>query len=448
MKPRNGVSLWAGLMGLLLIPTFAGASGETAEHTASRFIQVAAKTKFDRTAIANEGVSLEAFRSDSVWGFATPETVRQLQAKGFKILGDFEAAVGRGGHETLDFPPADARFHNYAEVTSTLKSLNMRHADITRMSSIGQTLEGREIWALHINTSPDALAARSSNKPGVIIMGAHHAREHLSVEIPLMFAEHLLANREDSRVATLLEGRDIWIIPMVNPDGAEFDIATGRYRMWRKNRRNNGDGTTGVDLNRNYGYQWGTGGSSSSGSSDTFMGPTPFSEPETQAIKAFVEAHLNAKVLLTVHTFSELILYPWGHKYDGIENARDLQVFETMARTMAGWNRYKPQQASDLYIASGDTTDWAYGTHGIFAFTFELSPASQWDGGFYPGAGVIDRVFNDNLRPLLYLLDVADDPYKVLAGNSVETRYPGGSWLKNYVEPTIPYSSFWQKHPY
>lgn len=443
MQPRIGQFIYAGIISLLLV-THAQADLDSAHSEASRFIQVAAKTKFDRTAIANLGVSLEAFRSDSVWGFATPATVAELKAQGFKVLGDFEAAVGRGGHEALDFPAADARFHNYAEVTASLRSLNSRHADISRLSSIGQTLEGREIWALHINTSPEALSAKSSSKPGYIVMGAHHAREHLSVEIPLMFAEHLLANRGDARIATLLEGRDIWIIPMVNPDGAEYDIATGRYRMWRKNRRINGDGTFGVDLNRNYSFGWGTGGSSNNGSDDTYMGRTPFSEPETQAIKNFVEAHLNAKVLLTVHTYSELILYPWGGKYDPIPNTRDRQVFETMASTMASWNRYKPQQASDLYIASGDTTDWAYGEHGIFAFTFELSPANAWGGGgFYPGAGVIDRVFNDNLRPMLYMLDVADDPYKVISQNVA-----GAGWLKNYVEPAIPYESFWNRHPY
>jgi carboxypeptidase T len=406
-----------------------------------RFVQIAAKTREQRSAIANLGVSLEAFRSDSVWGFATPQALTRLRDGGFRVLGDFDAQVARGGHEGLDFPPNDSRFHNYAEALAMLKSLNSRNADITRLQSIGKSTEGRDIWALHINTSPDALLAGRSAKPGAIFMGAHHAREHLSVEVPLMLAEHLLSNREDARIGALLDSRDLWIIPMVNPDGAEWDISTGRYKMWRKNRRNNGDGTFGVDLNRNYGFKWGTGGSDKDTSSDVYMGPEPFSEPESKAIRDFVEAHLNAKVLLTFHTFSELILYPWGHTYDGIGSARDLQTFEKMARTMAEWNRYKPQQSSDLYIASGDTTDWAYGEHQIFAFTFELSPKSMWDGGFYPGQGVIDRVFNDNLRPCLYLIDVADDPYKVL-GNQ-----PTG-WLKNYVEPSVPAHLAWSDRPY
>ena len=405
---------------------------------ANRFVQIEARTREERTRIANLGVSIEAVRSDSVWGLV-PETLRdQLKREGIRILGDFDEKVARGGHESgFDFPGPDSRFHNYSELTTALQGLATRNSDIARVHSIGKTIEGRDMWAININTTPADLAKGSSGKPGMIYMGNHHAREHLSLEVPLMFAEYLLNNRNDKLVGKLIESRDIWIVPMVNPDGAEYDIATGKYRSWRKNRRKNADGTWGVDLNRNYSYQWGTGGSSNDGSSEVFMGPRPFSEPETQAIRDFIEAHLNAKVLLTFHTYSELVLYPWGHTYDPVENNRDHQVFETMAKTMAGWNKYTPEQTSELYIASGDTTDWAYGTHGIFAFTFELSPASPWDGGFYPGAKVIDKVFQDNLKPCLYLLEFADDPYRVLGPK------PSSYGLRNYVEPQAP--MWWQK---
>jgi carboxypeptidase T len=350
-------------------------------------------------------------------------------------------SVGRGGHEnSFDFPVGDARFHNYTELTAELQALQNRNADIARVHSIGKSTEGRDIWAIHLNTSTADLEAASSNKPGVIFMGNHHAREHVSLEVPLMLVQYLLDHRRDARVASLLDSRDIWVVPMVNPDGVEFDISTGKYKWWRKNRRDNGNGTYGVDLNRNYSYGWGTGGSSKDTSSDIYMGPTPFSEPETQVIKRFVESHLNAKMLLSFHTFSELILYPWGGKYDPVPNQRDHEVFVKMAKTMAKWNRYTPEQASELYIASGDTTDWAYGEHGIFAFTFELSPSDMMDGGFYPGAGAIDRIFNDNLQPCLYMMDVADDPYKVL------NNRPAG-FLHNYVEPSIDESLHWQPHP-
>jgi carboxypeptidase T len=379
-----------------------------------KFIQIAADNKDERSQIVNQGVSIEFVRSDSVWGIANDKAIKRLRDAGFKVLGEHDLSVGRGGHQsTFDFPRDDSRFHDYRRTQAALQNLRNSNADIASLVVIGQSLEGRNITALHINTTPEALKKKQSNKPGVVFMGNHHAREHLSVEIPLMLAEYLLKNRAEPKIATLLDTRDIWIIPMVNPDGSEWDIAAGRYKFWRKNRRNNGNGTFGVDLNRNYGFMWGTGGSSNDGSSDVYMGREPFSEPESLAIKNFIDSHLNTKVLLSYHTFSELILYPWGHSNDPIPNAQDRATFEKMAQTMSQWNKYTPQQSSDLYIASGDTTDWAYGTHGIFAFTFELSPRDMFDGGFYPGE-IMERVFADNLQPALYMIDVADNPRKVL----------------------------------
>ena len=239
------------------------------------------------------------------------------------------------------------------------------------------------------------------------IEAGHHAREHLSMEMPILYAEHLVNSYgKDDVITDLLDKRDIYFIPMLNADGAEFDISTGSYKMWRKNRKSNGNSNcAGVDLNRNYGFHWGTGGSSDNTCSDVFMGPTAFSEPETRAVKQFVESRPNLKILLTFHTFSELILYPWGHKYEPIANAKDLSAYKTMAQTMARWNGYTPEQSSELYIASGDTTDWSYGTLGIFSFTFELSPKDMWGGGgFYPGSGAINTTFQANLQPVIRFL--------------------------------------------
>jgi carboxypeptidase T len=120
--------------------------------------------------------------------------------------------------------------------------------------------------------------------------------------------------------------------------------------------------------------------------------------------------------LLSFHSFSELILYPWGHSYDPISQLKDRQVHEVMAKKMSTWNGYTPQQASQLYIASGDTTDWSYGEHRIISFTFELDPKNTGfgGGGFYPGAKVIPDVIRKNIEPALYLIEHADNPYRVL----------------------------------
>jgi len=398
-----------------------------------KFLQLKAETKSDRNQIANLGFSIESVKTGSVWGFADPDTLRNIKEAKLEILGSFDPSVAKGGHGSgfSDFPSEDSNFHNYSELIKALRKLNTDHPEITRLTSIGKSMEDRDIWAFNINTSKEDLEKGTSNRPGVIYMGTHHAREHLSTELPLMYIAHLLENKNNPTVKSLLENRDIWVIPMVNPDGVEWDIIGDRYKMWRKNRRDNRDGNYGVDLNRNYSYGWGRGGSSGSTGSDIYRGEAPFSEPETQTIKSFVESHLNSKILVSVHTFSELILYPWGHTDSPISNEKDRQAFQNMAETMARWNKYTPQQSSDLYIASGDTTDWAYGEHGIFAFTFELSPRSMWEGGFYPGQRYIDKVFQDNLRPLLYLLEIADDPYQVV------NNQPTG-FLSNYIEPKLP----------
>ncbi len=210
----------------------------------------------------------------------------------------------------------------------------------------------------------------------------------------------------------ILNSYEVFIIPRLNADGADFDVATGSYRTWRKNRTKNSDGNFGVDLNRNYGYGWGGAGASTSTKDETYRGPNAFSEPETQAIKNWIEQTPQISVLLSYHTFSQLVLWPWGHLSGKVSDAKDLSVFENMGKKMATMTGYRPMKSGDLYLASGDTCDWAYGEHGIFAFTFELDPRNFWDGGFYPGYGIVEQVFQKNIEPALYLIESADNPYK------------------------------------
>lgn len=388
-----------------LASSLAEASDET------YWMKIKAKDKIERTRIANIGAVIEFVGDDYVIALGNEEEFQAVEKTG-KLEQSFIYNFA-----LMDFPPNDANFHNYNELLKELKDLADSAPDIVKYEVIGKSLEGRDIVNLRISTD----LPNSHLKPAVSFLGTHHAREHLSTEVPLLLAHYLVDEfkKDNLRIINYLHTREINIMPLVNPDGSEYDIASGRYQAWRKNRARNNDGSYGVDLNRNYGYMWGSGGSSTNPRSDVFMGPRPFSEPETQAVKAFVEGKTNITTLLTFHTYSELILYPWGHKYDSIETARDLKVFQTMASTMAQWNQYTPQQASDLYIASGDTTDWAYGAHKIFAFTFELDPKNSWGtDGFYPGQAKIPVAFRKNLEPCLYLIEHADNPYRVADGRS------------------------------
>lgn len=370
------------------------------------WMKVKASTKEDRTKIHNTGATIESVQDDYVTVLAKQNEKVALEKMG---IVDVSFAFTP---EMMDFPPNDSQFHNYNEIIAAIETLKNKNKDLVQVEVIGQSVEGRNI----INIKIAANSANELSQPAIVFMGTHHAREHVSTEIPLLLAQYLVDqyNSGNEQIQQLLKTRIVHIIPMVNPDGVEWDISTGSYKMWRKNRTKNADGTFGVDLNRNYGYMWGGEGASANPNSDIYRGSKPFSEPETQAIKKFVEERKNITTLLTFHTFSELILYPWGHKYEGIQDEADRKVHETMAQTMAKWNGYKAQPSSALYITSGDTTDWSYGEHKIISFTFELDPASMWEGGFYPGQGIIETVFKKNLKPALYLIENTDNPYKVI----------------------------------
>lgn len=311
-----------------------------------------------------------------------------------------------------DFPAGDEKYHTYDEVISMLKGFATNYSNIVEYKVLGKSIEGRDIPLIRLTNKKNR-----KNKfftPGIVFLGTHHAREHLSTEVPLLILEHLVSSyASNSHIKNLIDSRDIYFIPLVNPDGALYDIKGKRYKMWRKNRVRNNNGSYGVDLNRNYSRFWGGSGASSSPRSDIYHGPRAFSEPETIAIKKFLEETANLRFVLSFHTYSELILYPWGGSYSGV-GGKDQDVFEKMARKMSQWNNYKPMQASGLYIASGDTCDYAYGELNIFCFTFELSPKDFFSGGFYPGAGIIDKTFKANLNPALYMIESAADPYQVL----------------------------------
>ncbi|KYG68358.1 carboxypeptidase [Bdellovibrio bacteriovorus] len=375
------------------------------------WMKVRAKDKFERSLIANTGLAIETTREDFVVGVGSLEEKNAIER-----LGLLEVSFPLT--DAMDFPAKDAAFHNYAEMTEKLRTLVNNHSSISQMTSIGKSVEGRDIWAIRISGN----LAEADTLPATVFMGGHHAREHLSIELPIYYVEYLLTeySKGNPRIQRLVNGRDIHFIPMVNPDGAEYDISTGSYKSWRKNRTRNSNGTYGVDLNRNYAYGWGGEGASTSPNSETYRGPHAFSEPETQAIKKYVDTHENITILLSFHTYSQLILYPWGHVYESIANTQDKQVHETMARKMAEWNGYTPQQSSELYIASGDTTDWSYAEHKIISFTFELDPGnSGWgSGGFYPGAGVIPEVQRKNLEPVLYLIEYSDNPYRAVGSGN------------------------------
>ena len=326
----------------------------------------------------------------------------------------------------LAFPPDFEGYHDYAETVSELQTLAASYPDITDLQSIGQSHQGRELWALRITDQPET---DEEGEQGILIYAGTHAREHLTIEQALYLANDLLQNYGVEGEATnLINNRDIWILPNLNPDGSEYDIDQWQFQppYWRKNRRNNQDGTWGVDLNRNFGYQWGCcGGSSSYTGSDTYRGPTPFSEPESQALRDFVISHPHLTTSFSLHTYGELILWPYGYTYVDIPpdmDADDHQIFQAMASEMAAMNGYTAQQASELYLVDGDHDDWLYGDQGLYAFTWELYSRNS-NPGFYPPDDVISTQTERNRAALRHGISLADDPAKAI-GNGTDMTPP------------------------
>ena len=358
-----------------------------------------------RTALVEQGVAIDAIGADTVTTIVDPAGLAALRKQGLEPL----------SVTPLDFPPADSAYHNYAEMQALLQQTALAYADIMRLTTVGLSLEGRPIMVVKISDEPDL---DDPNEPAVLFFALTHSREHLTVEMALEIIRLFTQGYgNDPALTNLVNTREIWVLPNVNPDGGEYDIAAGVYQYWRKNRRVNYDGTFGVDLNRNYGYRWGCcGGSSATPSSETYRGPSAFSEPETQVVRDFVLAHPDIAVAVSFHTYGELILYPYGYTYTDVPedmNRDDYAAFVALAANVALTNGYTPQQASDLYITSGDAGDWLYGARRIFAFTFEMYPVGS-NPGFYPPADVIERETRRNHAAVEYLAAMADQPRRVI----------------------------------
>ncbi|HLA09847.1 MAG TPA: M14 family metallopeptidase [Pyrinomonadaceae bacterium] len=311
---------------------------------------------------------------------------------------------------TLGNPPIDfSNFHTPTQLDTELTNLAAAHPTIAQIFTIGTSVEGRSIRGIKIS---DNVATNESSEGDVVFVGLHHAREWISAEMALYLAEYLLTNyATDPALQACMNNLQIWIIPVVNPDGYAYSASTAPRRCWRKNRRNNGDGTFGVDLNRNYSYQWGF-GSGAEGSNitseDTYRGPSPFSEPETIAVRDFVQALQNPTTLLTYHSYSELFLRPWSYTNTDPPGEPALRFLaqDSIARIAAVHGHTYAETI--WYNAYGETTDYFWNQARISGFTPELRPSSAIGNpscpGFDPPASTIIPTLEENVPAALALI--------------------------------------------
>ena len=289
------------------------------------------------------------------------------------------------------------------------------------LESLGTTWEGRNIWAVKISDN----VMSDEDEPEVLVMGGHHGNELPAVEIPMKFIEFLADNYgKNLTVTRLVDSREIWVIPMVNPDGHEYSL---EGHEWRKNRRPidlDGDGTidgTGVDINRNYGYRWGqeTGRDATSHdpTSRIYCGPAPFSENETLAVKKLVDSH-NFTVSMSFHTYGQIIYYPWGNAEDA--NGPRQDVLSAMAGEMGELSGYTPMEGRDAYPTTGDSDDWLFANKTCYPFTIEMGTE------YVAPPAQLGPMFQRVLPAMTYAIDMAAEPERAKLPDWTVMAYMSG----------------------
>jgi hypothetical protein len=309
------------------------------------------------------------------------------------------AAIPFGGFRTFD------------QIVAYLDSLSSAHPDImTAKFSVGLTSDGRDIWVVKVSDNPSI----DEDEPEVFYNSLIHAREPAGAAALLNVIRHLVTNYgTDTEATDIVDNRELYFMPVVNPDGYTWNEATNPDGggLWRKNRRIQGS-AVGTDLNRNFDFKWGYDdiGSSPTGSSEVFRGPSPFSEPETQVIRDFVVSR-NFSVCNNIHTYSNLFLWPYG--YDRIYSHQE-DYFHVLGDSLKQYNGYTAEVSWTLYPTNGAADDWMWGDTiskpRFMSITTEIGGNAD---GFWPSPSRIPQLEAENLQPNLFLAKIADNPFKL-----------------------------------
>lgn len=343
-----------------------------------------------------------------------------LKAGGKDIAGvDFERklVVVAAEEPTVAFPDAelvearfvarvpDRQYFTPEKLTAKLKELAAAHPDSAELRELGKSLEGRPIWGFRVR-SPQA--AVRFPRPAVMVDAMHHAREVMTVEIAVDLIEQLLSRRaNDARIEGWLQAFDVWVIPMVNPDG-NARVWAGST-MWRKNTR----GGYGVDINRNYPTNFGAcRGSSSSFGADDYRGPSAASEPETKVVMELAD-EITPSAYLSYHTFSEIVIHPYGCPGKLIEpefRAKHLELSRGIAAKLirdSGSGSYIAGASYELlYPTDGGSIDHIWRKHRAYSFVVEANSSRN---GFQPSYALRDTTVRRQRLGWAYLFDSIRD---------------------------------------
>ncbi len=336
-------------------------------------------------------------------------------------------------------------FCTYTEMLAHLDTMHALFPNLIsqRQALPGQTIQGRDVYWLRISDNPNI----SEDEPGVFYNALIHAREPGSMQQMLYYMYYLLENyNSDSEIKTLVDNTQLYFVPCVNPDGYIYNETTSPNGggLWRKNRQSNSNGSIGVDLNRNFGFEWGHDnyGSSPNPTSNTYRGEYPFSEPETQILKSFGEL-FDFSLVMNYHSYGNLLLHPWG--YVSYLTPPDYPQIRQMASYITYKNNFDFGSPSKLlYLVNGDATDWFYGHQDSDAQRYAYTPevGLQEDGFWPPIENIIPQCqdcLEMNLRAAQmvgFMADIMDD------GSANITQTEG--WLSFSLQRTglsnLPFS--------
>ena len=292
-------------------------------------------------------------------------------------------------------------YFTYAEMLANLDSMASKYPNlITVKRGIpgGVTIEGDSILFVKISDNPTI----DETEPEALYTALHHAREPGGLSNLIFYMWYLLENySSNTNIQSLVNNTELYFVPCINPDGYKYNELTDPAGggLWRKNRRDNLDGTFGIDLNRNYGKNWGydNNGSSPITSSELYRGIGPFSEPETQLMSSFVSAH-DFKMALNYHTYGNLLIYPWG--YIAGFYTPDSARYTTYGQVLTRYNNYLAGTANQTvgYVVNGSSDDWMYGEQTIKPKVFALTPeAGDANFGFWPPSSEIIPICKNNV---------------------------------------------------
>ncbi len=458
-RPRTaGRGLWSiRLISLFLMVTLLAevTPGQTAQslhsaesrHTAGhlRVVRIRAATPDEAFRLIERGITqFEARDGDDLLALVTAEQQMALLAAGWDVrLEHTQTAQVRSVSPQV----MPAGYRTVEETEQFLRSMAETYPRLATLVDFGDSWERQQRGAPH---GYDLLALRLTNqatagpKPVFFLLAAIHARELTTAEIATRFISHLLNGYQvDPDITWLLNEHEIVVVPMANPDGRK--LAEQGYSQRKNTNRSQGDcieppsagDQYGIDLNRNFAFAWGTvHGPNISPCSLVYPGPAAASEPETQALQTFIQSlypdhsrladdmpapDTTSGVLVTLHSYSDLVLWPWGHMATPAPNVAGL---ERLGQQLAALNGYLPRQSVYLYPTSGTTDDWSYAELGIASFTFEIGSFDSVCGGFMPPFTCLDGLgernfWKENLPALLYAARVSHAPYSLPAGPDV-----------------------------